>query len=203
MTTAPVVNGRSDPFASERAELESVQTSALFQRAPNLARILAYVCQKHFQRESSSLKEYNIAVEALGRPPDFDPQADAIVRVDAHLLRKRLHLYYECEGKHHDIQIVLPSGQYAPEFVRNGDAHRNSDAGHTTESSSRVTLIRHGRRQTGGSESEATFTATSQSSYGTVALDDSIIEEPPDSRTDPAEFPPPSQAEASPSQEPS
>jgi len=32
MTTAPVVNDRIDPFASERAELEAVQTSALFQR---------------------------------------------------------------------------------------------------------------------------------------------------------------------------
>src|SRR5579864_1795382 len=136
MTTAPVTNDRPDSFASERAELEALKTSALFQRAPNPVRILTYVCQKHFQSESASLKEYNIAVEALGRPPDFDPQADAIVRVDAHLLRKRLHLYYAHEGKHHDLQIVLPSGQYAPEFVRNGHNRHTSEETATKETPS-------------------------------------------------------------------
>jgi len=197
MTTAPVANDRLDPFASERAELEAVQTSALFQRAPNLARILAYVCQKHFQRESSSLKEYNIAVEALGRPPDFDPQADAIVRVDAHLLRKRLHLYYEREGKHHDIQIVLPSGQYAPEFVRNGHARSKSADARTSDLPSRMTLIDPGRRQTPAC-ADASFTATPQSSYSTALLDEPSVEEPPNSRTEPADFSPPSAVEVSP-----
>jgi len=200
MTTAPVVNDRIDPFASERAELEAVQTSALFQRAPNLARILTYVCQKHFQRESSSLKEYNIAVEALGRPPDFDPQLDAIVRVDAHLLRKRLHLYYECEGKHHDIQIVLPSGQYAPEFVRNGYVRPKSGDARTADPPSRMTLIERDRRQRQASDADASFIATPQS-YGTAVLDKPAIEEPPSTRLEPAEFSPRSVAEASPSRE--
>jgi hypothetical protein len=145
MTTAPA-SGQVDPFVRERAELQDVQASALFQRAPNLSRILSYICQKHFQNESANLKEYNIAVEALGRSPNFDPQADAIVRVDAHLLRKRLQLYYEQEGKHHDLEIILPNGRYAPQFVRNNRARSNSDESRTTESSSGITLIGQGRR---------------------------------------------------------
>jgi hypothetical protein len=204
MTTAPVVNDRIDPFACERAELEAVQTSALFQRAPNLTRILAYVCQKHFQRESASLKEYNIAVEALGRPPDFDPQADAIVRVDAHLLRKRLHLYYECEGKHHDIQIILPSGQYAPEFVRNGHDRPNAGEAHTADLPARMTLIERGQRKTPATAAAGSFTAMKvaapQSSCGTAVIDEPPIEEP-NRPTESAESSPPSVARASPSRE--
>src|SRR5256885_3659526 len=43
-----------------------------------------------FRSQSSQIKEYNIAVEALGRAPDFDQKKDSIVRVEAHRLRKRL-----------------------------------------------------------------------------------------------------------------
>src|SRR5271155_4787096 len=146
MTTAPIVNDQLDPFVNERAELQAVQASALFQRAPNLSRILSYICQKHFQSESANLKEYNIAVEALGRPPDFDPQADAIVRVDAHLLRKRLHRYYEREGKHHDLQIILPTGRYAPEFVRNGYGQLKSEETRlAADTQSRMTVMGQSR----------------------------------------------------------
>jgi hypothetical protein len=179
MTTVPVVNDQVDPFVQERAELQTVQASVLFQRAPNLSRILAYICQKHFQNESANLKEYNIAVEALGRPPDFDPQVDAIVRVDAHLLRKRLHSYYEQEGKHHDLQIVLPSGQYAPEFVRNGRSRPNCDRARTAETPSRVTLLGHGVSDREESSLDTVFTATSQSSRdAALALDEPSLGDP-------------------------
>jgi len=174
MTTVPVVNDQIDRFVQERAEFQTVQASALFQRAPNLLRILTYICQKHFQNESGNLKEYNIAVEALGRPPDFDPQADAIVRVDAHLLRKRLHFYYEQEGRHHDLQIVLPSGQYAPQFVRNNWIRPNSDEERTAETPSRVTPIGHGRSQREESSPDTVFTATSQSSHGPASVLDDL-----------------------------
>ena len=180
MTTVPVVNKQIDPFVQERAELQAVQASALFQRAPNLLRILTYVCQKHFQNESANLKEYNIAVEALGRAPDFDPQADAIVRVDAHLLRKRLHFYYEQEGKHHSLQIVLPSGQYAPQFVRSGWIRPNSDEARMAEAPSRVTLVGHGVCQREESGPDPGFTVTSQSRPDEAfALDDRSPGNPP------------------------
>ena len=178
MTTVPVVNDQIDRFVQERAEFQTVQASALFQRAPNLLRILTYICQKHFQNESANLKEYNIAVEALGRPPDFDPQTDAIVRVDAHLLRKRLHSYYEQEGKHHDLQIVLPSGRYAPEFVRSGWIRPNSDEAGTEETPSRVTLG-HGVSEREGFSPDTVVTATSQSSRDpALALDDPSLDDP-------------------------
>src|SRR5882762_5601859 len=104
-------------FDHEKAELDSVLSSGILERAPNLAHLLAYVCSKYFDGASEELKEYNIAVEALGRSADFDQKKDSIVRVEAHRLRKRLSEYYERDGASHRMRIVLPSGQYVPQFV--------------------------------------------------------------------------------------
>lgn len=129
MVSAPVARDRKDAFCAERAELDAILSAPLFQRAPKLSRILAYICEKYFTGQASDLKEYSIAVDALGRAPAFDPQADAIVRVDLHLLRKRLESYYAYDGKHRPIRIVLPLGQYAPEFISNeNNGNANSGA---------------------------------------------------------------------------
>jgi hypothetical protein len=119
MVSAPAVRDKEDAFCEERAELQAVLSSTLFQRAPKLSKILAYVCEKYFSGRGANLKEYSIAVDALGRAPEFDPQADAIVRVDLHLLRKRLELYYANDGKSRRLRIFLPLGQYVPEFIPN------------------------------------------------------------------------------------
>lgn len=105
-------------FEAERAELDSLLGSETFGRINNLAKILSFVCEKYFQGSTGEVKEYDIAVHALGRPKDFDPQIDAIVRVTAHALRKRLEQYYRTEGAEHAVQIYLPSGHYIPKFVR-------------------------------------------------------------------------------------
>jgi len=106
-------------FQEERAALEVLIASGIFQRAPNMARILNYVCNSYFEGKQSSLKEYTIAVEALGRPVDFNHERDSIVRVEVHRLRKRLLDFYSGDGASYPIRIVLPVGQYAPLFVRN------------------------------------------------------------------------------------
>lgn len=107
-------------FEAERAELRAILESETFQRAPSLAQLLSYVCEKCFDGQQELIKEYNIAVEALGRPPEFDQKRDSIVRVEAHRLRKRLKEYYETEGKDHDIRIEIPLGGYVPVFERRG-----------------------------------------------------------------------------------
>ena len=102
---------------AERAELEAVLHSGIFSRAPSLASFLKYVCERYFDGESESVKEYCIAVEALRRPSDFDQKKDAIVRVEAHRLRKRLADYYKTAGASHAVQIEIPNGQYSPRFI--------------------------------------------------------------------------------------
>jgi len=107
----------------------------LFEKAPKLSRILSYICGKYFEGNAENLKQYNIAVEALERAPGFDPQADAIVRVDLHLLRKRLRQYYAGAGKGHEVQIVLPAGQYAPQFIHRRPESAETQAAETTSGS--------------------------------------------------------------------
>jgi hypothetical protein len=103
-----------------REEFEAVMASAIFDRAPNLEILLRYVCGKYLEGKADEVKEYNIAVEAFGRPPDFDKRRDSIVRVEAHRLRKRLQQYYEQEdGARHALRIEIPSGSYVPVFVPN------------------------------------------------------------------------------------
>jgi len=104
-------------FELERLELKRLLASGIFHRAPNLALVLNYVCSKYFEGGAEQIKEYNIAVEALGRPAEFDQKADSIVRVEAHRLRKRLREYYESEGAGHNVHIEIPPGQYAPRFI--------------------------------------------------------------------------------------
>ena len=101
----------------ERTELDAVLTSTLFARAPDLSKILKYVCEKHFANLDDAIKEYNIAVEALGRGPGFRPEADSIVRVQAARLRKHLKKYYETDGAGHQVQIRISASGYRPEFV--------------------------------------------------------------------------------------
>ncbi len=102
-----------------RKELEALMASRLFERAPNMGVLFRWVCDKALEGRTEEIKEYNIAVEAFGRPPDFDKRRDSIVRVEAHRLRKRLLQYYENEGgAEHEVRIQIPPGQYAPVFVR-------------------------------------------------------------------------------------
>jgi Malectin domain len=104
-------------FTREREELEAVLASGIFNRAPNLAQVLNYVCARYFEGQGEQIKEYNIAVDALGRPSGFDQKRDSIVRVEAHRLRKRLREYYDTDGADHALEIEIPPGQYAPRFV--------------------------------------------------------------------------------------
>ena len=113
----------------ERSEVALVLASGIFGRAPNLVQILTYICAKYFEGSQEEIKEYNIAVEALGRPADFDQKRDSIVRVEAHRLRKRLREYYENDGAEHACQIEIPPGQYAPHFVFKEDAKALPAAG--------------------------------------------------------------------------
>ena len=104
-------------FRQEQHELDTILASGILNRAPNLEHLLTYVCARYFEGAGEQIKEYNIAVEALGRPADFNQKRDSIVRVEAHRLRKRLREYYEADGAAHAIRIEIPPGQYAPKFV--------------------------------------------------------------------------------------
>jgi hypothetical protein len=100
----------------QRAELKSVLESTHFARAPKLAQLLSYLCERLFAGEIARIKEYSIGVEVFGRGEAYDQNSDSIVRVEANRLRKRLAEYYSTEGASHRLMITIPVGQYVPEF---------------------------------------------------------------------------------------
>jgi hypothetical protein len=122
--------------AAEQWELEAVLQSRSFVRAPNLAAILRYVCDEYAQGRASLIKEYNIAVQALGRAQDFDPSQDSVVRVEVSRLRKRLQQFYENEGASHELQLHLADVGYIPRFVRRHRVESPHSGNHGTNAAS-------------------------------------------------------------------
>jgi hypothetical protein len=100
----------------ERAELEAAIEA--LGRSSRLAQLLHYIGEKHFVGQSNQLSEYTIATEVFGRSKTtFDASEDAIARVEAHRLRKRLKEFYEGPGKDHSLQLTIPSGSYVLTFA--------------------------------------------------------------------------------------
>jgi hypothetical protein len=64
------------------------------------------------------LKERVIGVEMFGRSPSYDTGDDAIVRVTASDVRRRLLQHYGKYGAISEFRIVLPLGSYIPEIIR-------------------------------------------------------------------------------------
>ena len=102
------------------SEVQRVLQSTGFHNASMLQQLLRYLAQKTFDPSAETLKEYTIGVEALGRPLDFDPKADPIVRVQIHRLRQKLKEYYDADGLHDRLVIEIPKGQYLPVFEWTG-----------------------------------------------------------------------------------
>lgn len=111
----------------ERSELEAV--AAALRNSSRLLRLITYIGEKYFSGETEKLREYDIATEVFGRSKTtFDAGEDAIVRVEAHRLRKRLKEYYGNEGKSHPIQLSIPLGAYVPVFTRCSVAAETPDS---------------------------------------------------------------------------
>ncbi len=96
-------------------------------RSGNLSKFLTYIVERKLRGETQSIKAYSIAVDVFGRPPDFDPQTDPIVRVQARRLRALISQFYREEGAKDAVRIALPTGRYIPEFVRRDDAAAGED----------------------------------------------------------------------------
>src|SRR3954470_22408543 len=99
-----------------RAALNAVLESKEFSRAPALAKLLTYLCEKTFEGRVHEIKEFSIATEVYGRNESFGEKRDSVVRVEVSRLRKRLRQYYAEEGAHQPLRIVIPAGTYQPEF---------------------------------------------------------------------------------------
>jgi hypothetical protein len=131
----------SETMEAEKEELNWLLTSGVLGRTNNLTRMLTFICERHFEGRPEQVKEYTIAVEALGRRAEFDPQRDTIVRVTAHSLRKRLQEIYRNEGALRPVHVHIPPGHYFPSFVHVKSLHEGVHVKHSEEMSEELLSI--------------------------------------------------------------
>jgi hypothetical protein len=100
------------------AQVDRLVSSTLLQGSEALCKLLQYLAHHTLNSPTVHLKEYQIATEVFERPPGFDPQSDASVRVQVGRLRNKLVEYYNSGGTHDPILIDVPKGRYALSFDR-------------------------------------------------------------------------------------
>ena len=105
-----------------RLELERVLASPQFCNSKRYPALLRFVVEKTLLGQADDLKERTLGVEVFQRPPDYDTNADTVVRYTAGEVRKRLSLYYHENEPGDGVQISLPAGSYVPEFQREVEA---------------------------------------------------------------------------------
>jgi len=98
--------------------LSAILADEKFQAAPQMSAFLKYVVEQTLLGQSSRIKAYTVAVDALGKPVTFDPQNDPSVRVLAKRLRSSLDSYYE-RNTDTKLIIAMKAGSYVPNFVHN------------------------------------------------------------------------------------
>ena len=99
-------------------ELQKILASAHFCNSKRYPALLRYIVEHALAGRVEQLKERTLGIEVFQRPPDYDTNADTVVRYTAGEVRKRLALYYHENEADWPLQIVLPVGSYVPEFLR-------------------------------------------------------------------------------------
>jgi hypothetical protein len=101
-----------------RDQLNRILQSRHFKKAKKKSRFLEFLCEQALSGKADAVNEYTIGVDIYERGADFDPQADSIVRVQAHEIRKSLQAYYSEDGREDRLHVGLPVGGYIPVFTR-------------------------------------------------------------------------------------
>ena len=118
---------KSGKFSAEHADtvrnaLQAILSSNAFAGSKRCQDFLKLVVERTLAGDLESLRERMIGVDMFGRAADYDTSNDAIVRVRATEVRRRLSQYYREASPEPAIRIVLPSGSYVPEFQSAGVA---------------------------------------------------------------------------------
>ena len=93
-------------------QIDNIIKSHSLRGSESLCRLLQYLAKQSIDHPDAPLKEYQIATEVYGRRPDFDPQSDSTIRVQAGRLRLKLAEYYAGEGASDSIVVRIPKGNY-------------------------------------------------------------------------------------------
>ena len=93
-----------------REHLQEIIEGKAFKGSHRSAQFLAFIVNQAITGRFDSLKERVIGVELFGRSPSYDTGEDAIVRVTATDVRKRLFQHYGENGTSSPFRLSLPLG---------------------------------------------------------------------------------------------
>ena len=97
-------------------ELDRILESPAFRMSLRSSAFLRHVVRNSHTPEE--LKERTLGVALFGRAPDYDTGADAIVRVKASEVRRRLAEYTAYADPTRPVRIELQPGSYTPRIIR-------------------------------------------------------------------------------------
>src|SRR6201987_1458426 len=99
-----------------RDHLKEVIASRAFAGSKRAQNFLQLIVEHALAGRFDSLRERMIGAEMFGRSIDYDTANDAVVRVKATEVRKKLAQFYQESGKKPGVRIELPIGSYVPKF---------------------------------------------------------------------------------------
>ncbi len=97
-------------------QMELILASQHFSHSKRSQLLFRYIVDNTLQGQVSILKERTLGVEVFGRAPDYDTNADPIVRMTAGEIRKRIAQYYYDSAHRDELRIDLLSGSYTAQF---------------------------------------------------------------------------------------
>ena len=99
-----------------RSQLEKIVSDARFTASKRYPCLLRYIVEQTLAGSEDELKERTLGIEVFHRPPDYDTNADPVVRLCAAEVRKRLAQYYQAPAHAGELRIDLNPGSYVPVF---------------------------------------------------------------------------------------
>ena len=133
-----------DRASKVRDELRNVLASEAFKGGKRAQDFLQLVVEHTLAGRLDSLRERMLGAEMFGRPVDYDTANDAVVRVKASEVRRRLAQYYGGLEAPPAVRIDLPPGSYVPHF--SFDASPQAASGPSADAPSSLAEVPPARR---------------------------------------------------------
>jgi hypothetical protein len=117
----PSIVEENAPLSPDRTvaveeELQRILSSEFFVRSPRSQHFLEHVVRTTLTGRTEALKERTIGIELFQRDPAYDTGEDAIVRVKANEVRRRLAQFNMQPRSQQVVRIELSTGSYLPQF---------------------------------------------------------------------------------------
>jgi TolB-like protein len=118
MSDGQLTAGQTPDLHAIREQCRHLCENRAFKASGRLRRLLLHLLERTLEQNERSLGQRQLAVEVFGKDDSFDPERDAIVRIEMGKLRRALELYYAESGQGDPIRISIPKGTYVPQFYR-------------------------------------------------------------------------------------